>query len=175
MSATAAASAPPPVYLAGGQEASGLADMIHQYLSQNVADSEQKRVQAKSLSGEVYLEAAEDDICVKIRFLGDHIELSDVTAPAPDGASIRADFISVAHLTTGEQGPFELLVRRRIRARFRPGQIPFLVRVLQFMQIPPELMAPEIRERTFRRKQKVALAAAAASAAAAGGLYAWLN
>ncbi len=163
-----------PVYLPAGADASGLADMIHQYLSQNVTDSEKKRNQAKGLMGEVFIEAAEADICVRIRFHGDRIDLDDVPAPAPDGASIKADFISVAHLTTGERGPFELLATRRLKVRFQPGQIPFLVRVLKFMQIPPELMSPEILERTQHRKMKIAIIAGGA-AATAGGLYVWLN
>lgn len=163
-----------PVYLPAGPDASGLADMIHQYLSQNVTDSERKRDQAQGLLGDVYIEAAEADICVRIRFHGDHIDLTDVVAPAPDGASIKADFISVAHLTTGERGPFELLATRRLRVKFQPVQIPFLVRVLRFMQIPPELMSTEILERTRLRKMKIA-AITGGAAAAAGGLYVWLN
>jgi len=162
-----------PVYLPAGPDASGLADMIHQYLSQNVTDSPDKRKQARSLSGEVFLEAAEDDICVRVRFCGDRIELADVASPAPGGASIRADFISIAHLTTGERGPFELLAMRRLKVRFHPGQIPFLVHVLQFMQIPSELMSPEIAERSQRRKIRLVLVAGGA-AAAAGGIYTWL-
>lgn len=132
-----------PVRLQGGDTASGLADMIHQYLSQNCADSPRKVRQARSLKGEVFMRAAEDDaICVRIRFFNDGIELTDVEAMPQGAASIKADFISVAHLTTGEEGPFGLLVKRKMAVSFRPGQIPFLVGVLRFMQIPDELREP---------------------------------
>lgn len=130
---------PVSVQLKGGDDASGLANMLHQYIAQNIEDSPKKQSQARSLRGTMVFRAAEDvDICVRITFERGRIMLED-TAAVPQGVpSITADFLTVAHLTTGERGPFGLLLTRKMRVRFSPRQMPFLHRALRFMQVPME-------------------------------------
>ena len=50
-----------PVMLAGGEEASGLADMLHQFIEQTLADSPRKVRQARRLAGHAVFRAAEDE------------------------------------------------------------------------------------------------------------------
>jgi len=154
-----------PVLLAGGEEASGLADMLHQYLSQNIADSPEKLLQARRLQGEVVFRAAEDEeVSVRIHFRGDGISVEHGSAAARGAPNLTTDFISVAHLTTGEEGPFALLLRRKMRVSFSPGQMPFLVQVLRFMQVPPEFRAEKSQGWKW-------WALGVGAAAAAGGAY----
>jgi hypothetical protein len=112
--------------------------MLHQFLEQTLEDSPEKRRLARKLHGEAIFRAAEDEaIRVRIRFRGESIELSDAgDGASPDTACVTADFLSIAHLTAGQESPFALLARRKLRARFRPGEIPFLLRMLGFMRSP---------------------------------------
>jgi hypothetical protein len=125
-----------PVVLENAEKASGLADMLHQFIEQTLDESEQKRSQARGLSGEAVFRAAEDEnVCVHIAFCGDRIELRDGGAPGASGtAAITADFLTIAHLTSGQESPFALLARHKLRARFRLQQLPFLLNMLRFMR-----------------------------------------
>jgi hypothetical protein len=132
--------APFPVLLHGGESASGLADMLHQFIEQTLSDSPTKERLARRLAGETIFRAAEDqDVAVRIVFAGDRIELRDVTPGEGRGSpSVTADFLSIAHLTSGRESPFSLLVRRKLRARIAPADLPFLLGMLRFMRIRPE-------------------------------------
>ncbi len=125
-----------PVVLVGDDQASGLADMLRQFIEQTLAESPRKQRQARSLSGATLFRSAEDDdLCVCITFAGDHIELRDEATPPVGLPAITADFLTIAHLTSGQANPFWLLARRRLQARFTIRQVPFLLRLLRFMRI----------------------------------------
>jgi hypothetical protein len=131
-----------PVDLIGADDASGLADMLHQFMSQNLEESAKKRAQARRLAGTVLFRAAEDEeVCVRMAFFGDRIELADYSGEVGKLPAITSDFLSTAHLTTGEEGPFALLLKRKVKVSFSVGNIPFLLRVLRFMQLPAEMRA----------------------------------
>ena len=121
----------------GEEEASGLAHMLHQFFEQTLGDSPEKRRLARKLRGDAIFRAAEDEtIGVRIRFHGDCIELSDADEEDPAGtATVTADFLTIAHLTSGQESPYLLLARRKLRAHFRPGEVAFLLRMLSFMRI----------------------------------------
>ena len=157
--------APLPVLLRGGESASGLADMLHQFIEQTLSDSATKQRLARRLAGETVFRAAEDpDVAVRIVFAGDRIELRDEVPGEPcDAPSVTADFLSIAHLTSGKEGPFSLLVRRKLRARLAPADLPFLLGMLRFMRIRPEEPGSEPRARV-RRALLVAGAAAGVAA-----------
>ena len=110
--------------------------MLRQFLEQTLADSTRKQHQARSLRGDAVFRSAEDEnVCVRIAFRGDRVELCDADGPdASMTAVITADFLTIAHLTSGREGPFALLVQRKLRARFRLRQLPFLLKVLRFMR-----------------------------------------
>lgn len=137
-----------PVTLHGGEEASGLADMLHQFLSQNLEEQPAKVRQAQRLDGELLFRSAEDEaICVKIAFHRQSIEIEDHAGEAGGLPCITSDFVTTAHLTTGEESPFALLVKRKIRVSFGLGQAWFLLRVLRFMRIPGDARAESARHR----------------------------
>ena len=151
----------PFVVLSGDEPVSGLTDMLHQFIEQTLAESPRKRQLAQRLSGSAAFRSAEDeDLCVRITFAGERIELRDGT-PEPGDATITADFLTIAHLTSGQEGPFRLLAQRKLKARFSAVQIPFLLRMLRFMQI----------ESTQPRTAWMRWTWPAAVAAAAGALY----
>ena len=151
-----------PVILAGGEAASGLADMLHQFIEQTLADSPRKLRQARRLTGHAVFRAAEDEaLCVGITFAGGRIELMDGGTPNAADAMITADFLSIAHLTSGQESPFRLLARRKLKVRFSVPQVPFLLGMLRFMQIESEA----------RRATRLRWLWAGAVVAAAAGTY----
>ena len=77
----------PRVQLLDADSASGLADLLHQFLEQTVDASEAKANAARALRGEVVVRASEDEaIAVRIAFRGDQIELSDIGGQGPGSA-----------------------------------------------------------------------------------------
>ena len=125
-----------PVVLTGGEEASGLADMLHQFIEQTLAASPRKVQQARRLAGHAVFRSAEDEaLCVGITFAGEHIELHDRGTPEAADAMITADFLTIAHLTSGQESPLRLLAQRKLKVRFSVLQVPFLLGMLRFMQI----------------------------------------
>lgn len=127
------------VVVVDGDDASGLADMLRQFIEQALAESPRKVKQARALSGRAVFRSAEDQgVCVCITFARDQIELRDVEPERTAAPSVTADFLTIAHLAAGQQSPFRLLVQRKLKVRFRLSQIPFLLRVLRFMQIESE-------------------------------------
>ena len=128
---------PPRVELLDADSATGLADLLHQFLEQTVDASAAKAEAARALHGDVVVRAAEDEaIAVRIAFRGDHIELSDIgTQGAGSAPSIQGDFLSVAHVTSGQASPLALILRRQLRVSFGLAQLPFLFRVLGFMRV----------------------------------------
>lgn len=125
-----------PVVMQGGGPPSGLAEMLQQFLEQTIAESPHKASRARKLSGELLFRSAEDpEVAVRIRFAGDRVELRD-GADAPAGAArVTADFLSIAHLTTGQESPLRLLARGRLRVRLSPREIPFLLAVIRLLKI----------------------------------------
>lgn len=155
-----------PVVLVDADSASGLADMLQQFLQQTLADSPRKLRQARALSGCAVFRSAEDEaVSVRITFAGDHIELCDGAPASASAPSVTADFLTMAHLTAGQESPFALLMQRKLRTRFTLQQVPFLLRMLRFMRI--ETATPA------NTWQRWALAAAA-GLAVAGGTYWYL-
>jgi hypothetical protein len=152
-----------PVVLEDGEEASGLAHMLHQFIEQTLDESPSKLQRARALSGQAVFCAAEDEeISVRIVFGGDRIELHDGAGAVPPGvASVTADFLTIAHLTSGQESPFALLVGRKLRARFRLRQLPFLLRMLEFMKSADPDRAAVVRRRLLWLAAGVAIGAAA--------------
>ena len=131
-------------------------------MSQNLEESPAKVRQAERIKGSMLFRSAEDEeICARISFFGDHIEIEDHEGEVGSRPAITSDFLSTAHLTTGEEGPFALVVKRKVKVRFKLGQVGFLLRVLRFMQLPKEMRDEEQKSRARRRWLMVAVLAAA--------------
>ncbi len=128
-----------PAVLANAEAASGLAEMLHQFLEQTLGEGPEKIRQARKLEGQLVFRAAEDpSVCVQILFSPDKVEVSDVTQAPAGVPALTADFLAVAHLTSGEESPLGLLLRRRLRAEVSLGDLPFLIGVLGFMRLPED-------------------------------------
>ncbi len=134
--ATGAASGVVPVVLVGGESATGLADMLQQFIEQTLSESPRKVRQARRLAGRAVFRSAEDEeVCVCVTFAGTHIEVRDGIEVPAGVPSITADFLTIAHLTSGRESPFQLLARRKLRVRFSARRLPFLLGMLRFMRI----------------------------------------
>jgi hypothetical protein len=128
-----------PVVLQDPDAASGLADLLHQYLEQTLASSPRKVAQARGISGELLFRALEDEsVCVRLVFAPEKIEVSDLNGPPPAAPSLTADFLTVAHLASGKQSPLSLLADGKLSVRFSLLEIPFLLRVLRLLRIERE-------------------------------------
>lgn len=153
-----------PVVLGAGEDASGLAEMLQQFLEQTLAASPRTAQRARRLSGAAVFRAAEDEaVAVRMRFAGDRIELDDGVAAGAVDPTITADFLTIAHLASGQESLVRLLVGRRLRARFSPRDVPFLLGVLRLMQTRAEAR-PASGPIRLRRLWPVALAVAGGGA-----------
>jgi len=125
-----------PVVLDNADQASGLADMLHQFLQQTLEDFPEKRAVAGKLVGTLWFQSAEDPtLVVTLTFSSGGIRVADVAAGAIQRPSLTADILSTAHLTTGQVSPFTLLIQKKISASVRVSQALFLLRVLSFMKV----------------------------------------
>jgi hypothetical protein len=164
----------PRVVLANADTASGLADLLHQFLVQTIEASPTKARRARRLAGALVFRAAEDPaIGVRILFGGGRIEFADLGAdPAPPRApAITADFLTTAHLTTGEEGPLALLLRRRLRVQ-AAGRPLFLLGALALFRV--ERPGAGRRRRILLAAALVVIAAALVAVLFRLGARAWL-
>jgi hypothetical protein len=151
--------------IGGGGDASGLADMLQQFIEQTLADSPRKLQRARALRGRALFCSAEDEsVRVCIDFAGDHIEVRDVLDEPTHVPTVTADFLTVAHLTSGQESPFALLARRKLTARCSAGQALFLLRMLRFLQL-------ESAARRTEWLQRICWAALALAAACGAAWY----
>lgn len=122
-----------PVRAVAGDEASGLAKIIAQYLDQILGDSAEKRADALSLRGRLGLRAREGDVAVTIVFDGEDVAIEE-GLQAPD-AVIGGDIEFLMHMMAGRANPaWELLGRRMT---LRPGRRPlFAYQAYSLMRLP---------------------------------------
>jgi hypothetical protein len=129
--------ATPAVVLADPDSASGLAEMLQQFVEQTLADSATKVTRARALRGALVIRSREDEgVAVRIEFLGDRIELADVGAAVPaDLPSITGGFLAVSRVTTGRASPLGAVLRRDLTLHAGLGQMPFMLRVLGLLRV----------------------------------------
>lgn len=143
-----------PVRVRLAEEAeSGLANIVQQYLEQNLDDSEKLRRRALGLRGRVAMTAADHAMTVTLDFRGDEIVVWDGER-GPLQATIAGPHHALLGLLQGESNPLLEHLRGRLRVRSSLRQ-PFLpLRVHGLMKLPPEA-------RGRRRARSYALAAGA--------------
>ncbi len=96
--------------IVAGDEASGLANIIGQYLEQILADSADKRAEAFSLRGRLGLSARDSDVAVTIVFDGEDVSIEEGLQD-PD-AVIGGDLEFLMHIMAGKANPaWEVLSR----------------------------------------------------------------
>ncbi|MBI4511924.1 MAG: hypothetical protein HY698_19985 [Deltaproteobacteria bacterium] len=154
-----------PVLLVDGSSASGLAELLQQYLEQSIAGCATKVDGARRLGGAILFRPAEDDeVCVRVTFLGDRIELCDAPVDAPYPC-IRADFLALAQIASGRASPVLLVLQGRVRLGGVGLALPRLFQVLRFMRTSDPVACARAR-----RARWIALAVAVA---ALTGIFWW--
>jgi len=123
----------PPVTLVAGEEASGLANMVGQYLEQLLATSPEKCAEAALLRGRFGLRATEGSVAVTIVFDGDRVLVEEGLCE-PD-AVIGGPVETLMHMLAGRANPAVEVFRGAITVA--PGAHPlFGLRVYQLMRLP---------------------------------------
>ena len=118
---------------------SGLADMLHQFLEQVIDEDPNKASQARRISGNMLFRAAEDtSICVRLSFAGEGIEVADHDGTHNRWPALTADFLTTAHMTTGEESPLALVRQKKMQVKCSLWHGLFLLRVLRLMRVPKE-------------------------------------
>ncbi len=156
-----AAAAPVRVRLAGGAE-SGLANIVQQYLEQDLAEFADKRRRASRLRGRVALTASDHEVTVTVAFSEGGIDIWDGQRPPLD-ASIVGPYQALVRLLQGETNPLLEHLRGRLRVSSSLRKPFFPLRVHSLMKLPPE---------NGSRGRAWGYAAAAVIAAAIGGAVA---
>jgi hypothetical protein len=146
------------VRLADGAE-SGLANIVRQYLEQNLDDSEQRRRRAYGLRGRVAMTAADHEITVTLDFRGEEIVIWDGEC-GPLHASIAGPHRALVGLLQGEGNPLLEHLRGRLRVRSSLRKPLFPLQVHGLMKLPPE-------ERGQRRTRSYVFAAGVVAVMAA--------
>ena len=91
------------VTVAAGERASGLANMIRQYLEQILADSPEKRAETAALRGRLGLHAREGDVTVTLAFADGGVIIEEGLRE-PDGV-ISGEIEFLMHLLAGRANP----------------------------------------------------------------------
>jgi hypothetical protein len=105
------------VTLAAGEEASGLAQIMGQYLDQLLEDSSEKRAEAATLEGRLGLLAREGNVAVTVRFGRDGIVIEE-GLHAVDGL-VSGEVEYLLHVLAGRVNPAWAI--REGRVALRPG------------------------------------------------------
>jgi len=130
--------APAPLNVRLGDDTeSGLANIVYQYLSQDLAESEKKRRQAAGLRGRVAMTAIDHEATVTVAFDSDGVTVWEGEKPPLD-ASIAGPYRSLVRLLQGESNPLLEHVRGRLRVRSSLRKPLFPLRVHALMKLTPE-------------------------------------
>ncbi len=122
-----------PVHVVAGDEASGLANIIGQYLGQLLDDSPEKRSEAARLRGRLGLRAREGDVAVTIVFADGTIAIEE-GLQEPDSV-IGGEVEFLMHMMAGRANPaWEFLGRKMT---LQPGRRPlFAYQAYSLMRLP---------------------------------------
>ncbi len=131
------------VRLAGGAS-SGLASIVQQYLEQQLAESDDRRVRAARLRGRMSLTATDYDATVTVEFRGDRIAIWD-GAQTPLDAKIAGPYLILTQLLQGRANPLIEHLRGRLKVSSRWRKFFFPLRVHNLMKLPCERDSRERR------------------------------
>ena len=123
-----------PVTIAAGEGASGLANIVGQYLEQLLGDSPQKRSQAAALRGNLGLLAREGDVAITIVFSDDGIVIEEGLR-GPD-AVISGQLEALMHVLAGRANPVWQVAGRSMAFRPSLRQPLFGYRAYRLMRLP---------------------------------------
>ncbi len=123
-----------PVRTVAGDEASGLANIIGQYLEQILNDSTEKRAEALSLRGRLGLHAREGDVAVTIVFDGETIAIEEGLQD-PD-AVIGGDIEFLMHIMAGRANPAWEVLSRKMTVGLGVRRPMFAYQAYSLMRLP---------------------------------------
>jgi SCP-2 sterol transfer family len=121
---------------------SGLANIVQQFLEQNLEESEQRRRRARRLRGRIAMTAADHEITVTLDFRGDEIVIWD-GAQEPLQASIAGPYSALVKLLQGEGNPLLEHLRGQLRVRSGLRHPFFPLRVHGLMKLSPQARGRE--------------------------------
>lgn len=113
---------------------SGLANIVCQYLEQDLAEFERKRRRAARLRGRVAMTASDHDTAVTLEFRGDEIVIHDGEL-GPLDASITGPHQALVKLLQGEAHPLVEHVRGRLRVRAKLRSMLLPLRLHRLMKL----------------------------------------
>jgi putative sterol carrier protein len=123
-----------PVVVVAGDEASGLSNIISQYLEQLLADSAEKRADALSLRGRLGMRAREGDVAVTIVFEGDNIAIEEGLQD-PD-AVIGGELEFLMHMMAGRANPAWEMISRKVTIGASVRRPMFAYQAYRLMRLP---------------------------------------
>jgi hypothetical protein len=122
------------VALAAGEEASGLASMIGQYVEQIIADSPEKRAEAAALRGRLGLHAREGNVAVTIVFAGGGVVIEE--GLREPNAVIAGEVEFLMHVLAGRANPVWELAGGHVTIRPSLQRPLFAYRAYRLMRLP---------------------------------------
>lgn len=122
------------VTVVAGEQASGLANIIGQYLDQLLVEFPEKRQAAAALRGRLGLHAREGDVAVTLVFRHDGIAIEE-GLQEPD-ALMSGEVELLMHVLSGKANPAFELVGRRLAMRPGIRQPLFAYRAYSLMRLP---------------------------------------
>lgn len=124
-----------PVRLAEGSGA-GLAHIVQQLLSSDLAEFEKKRRRAAKLRGRVMMTALDHGVSVTLDFRGDEIVIFDGKRE-PIDTSIEAAHDSLLRMLQGRTNPLREHLKGRLRVRSTARKLLVPLRLYQLMKPSP--------------------------------------
>lgn len=123
-----------PVRTVAGDEASGLANIIGQYLEQILADSAEKRAEALSLRGRLGLNARDSEVAITIVFDGADVSIEEGLND-PD-AVIGGDLEFLMHIMAGKANPAWEVLNRNMTIGLGFRRPMFAYQAYSLMRLP---------------------------------------
>jgi hypothetical protein len=114
---------------------SGLANIVQQYLEQDLAEFEEKRRRASRLRGRVAMTASDHDATITLDFCGDEIVIWD-GEKTPLDASIAGPYPTLVQLIQGRTNPIAGHLRGLLRVRSSLRNPLFPLKVHRLMKAP---------------------------------------
>jgi hypothetical protein len=116
---------------------SGFAMIVEQFLSQSLAESEDKQRRAAKLRGRMAMTASDHGYTVTLVFARGGIAILDGGAEPLD-ASITGPYETLVDLIQGDDSPLRAHLGRRIKVRSRPRKLFFPLHVHNLMKLEKE-------------------------------------
>lgn len=148
---------------------SGFAQIIEQFLTQSLEDSDDRQQRARRLKGRIAMTAEDYRQAVTLVFNGRAITIQEGQVEPLD-ASIRGPYQTLVRLIQGDDSPLRAHLRGRVRVRSSLKKPLFPLHVHNLMKLDKEEQAEE--GNMFAGVRDAAIVGAALVVAVTGVLYA---